>query len=134
MAQEYVGPSQLRWTEAQLKAANQALAQLVPAGHKEHHGSVGPGLAEELLRAEPTLGVRSAELASTCEAAGFEIVVNIGAGCGLLHPVLVGQIETYDPANWEHNLVLSGLFREEARLMQEGVLDHAFAMFIARRE
>ena len=73
------------------------------------------------------------ELSSACEQAGFEIIVNMGAGCGLLHPVLLGQIDTYDPASWEHNWVLSSLFRDEARLMAEGVLDHVFAMFIARR-
>lgn len=133
LAQEYVGPSRLCWTEAQTEAADAALAQLVPTEHKPHHQRMGEGLVEKLLRAEPTLAARSAELTSTCEGAGFEIVVNIGAGCGLLHPVLIGQIESYDPANWEHNRVLSGLFREEARLMTEGALDHSFAMFIARR-
>jgi SAM-dependent methyltransferase len=133
LAQEYVGPSRLQWSATQIEAADRALAELVPAEHKTHHRTVGPDLAEEWLRAEPTLAARSDELRPTCEAAGFEIIVDMGAACGLLHPVLLGQIDTFDPASWEHNRILSALFKEEERLMAEGAFGHAFAMFIARR-
>lgn len=133
LAQEHIGPGRLRWTEAQVEAANHALDDLVPDAHKVHHRAVDTALTDELLRSEPLAAARSDELVTTCEQAGFEVVTNIGGGCALLHPVLVKQIDTYDPANWEHNHVLSRLFAEEARLMDEGVLGHSFAMFIARR-
>ena len=133
LAQEQVGPTRLCWTAAQVAAANRALDELVPAAHKPHHQTVGADLTEELLEAEPTAAARSEDLVDTCGRAGFEVVTNMGAACGLLQPVLARQIDTYDPANWEHNRVLSSLFAEEERLMAEGALGHSFAMFIARR-
>ena len=50
----------------------------------------------------------------------------------LLQPVLMHQIQTFDPRNWQHNLVLGRLFAEEARLIDAGVLGHDFAMLAAR--
>jgi hypothetical protein len=44
----------------------------------------------------------------------------------------MNQISAFDPRNWDDNLVLASLFREEDRLMREGVLGDDFAMFVAR--
>ena len=131
LAQEYVGPNRLAWAEAQVDAANHALRHLVPEHHRPHHDRVGDQLAATLRRIEPSLASQSRDLIPTCRAAGFEITAAVGAGCSLLHPVLAHQIDSYDPANWDHNLVLSGLCREEDRLIRDGILGDDFVMFVA---
>lgn len=132
VCQEYVGPNRLLWPEQQIAAVNRALADLVPPRHKPHHASVDHAVAESLVRAEPNLAARSAEITTACKGAGFEIPIRVGAGCALLHPALVGQISTYDPMDWSHNAILSRLFRAEAELMNQRVLGDDFAMFIAQ--
>ena len=52
-------------------------------------------------------------------------------GWWLLQPVLMHQVQTFDPSNWDHNLRLMQLFREEDRLLKAGVLQDDFAMFVA---
>ena len=131
LAQEYVGPNRLQWTDVQVEAANRALHDLVPAEHKTHHQRVVPVPLAEIMAIDPSEAVRSRDILPTCRSAGFRIVGYAGAGCALLQPVLMYQIATYDPRNWDHNLVLTTLFREEDRLMREGVIGDDFAMFIA---
>ena len=55
----------------------------------------------------------------------------VGVGCSLLQPVLMNQIHTFDPRNWEHNHHLMTLFREEERLLRAGVLEDDFAAWVA---
>jgi hypothetical protein len=85
-----------------------------------------------MLAADPSEAVRSSEILPTCKAGGFVVSGYASAGCALLQPVLMYQVHTFDPRNWEHNLVLATLFREEDRLMRAGVLGDDFAMFVAQ--
>jgi len=89
------------------------------------------GALEHLLASDPSEAVRSSEILPTLRAAGFTLPGYAGAGCALLQPVLMHQIQTFDPRNWEHNHTLTALFREEDRLMRAGVLGDDFAMFMA---
>ena len=57
----------------------------------------------------------------------------VGIGCSLVQPVLMHQIGTFDPKNWQHNLVLARLFAAEAALIGKGELGHDFALFVAVR-
>ncbi|MCC6672033.1 MAG: class I SAM-dependent methyltransferase [Planctomycetes bacterium] len=132
LAQEYVGASRFQWPDAQIEAASRALRDLVPERHKPHHREVHRIPVGFMLAHDPSEAVRSAEILSTCRAAGFAIDGYASAGGGLLQPVLMHQIDTYEPRNWEHNLVLATLFHEEDRLMRAGVLGDDFAMFVAR--
>ena len=86
---------------------------------------------ETLLAQDPSEAVRSHEILPTLRAAGFTISAYAGEGCALLQPVLMHQIQTFDPRDWEHNHRLMTLFREEDRLMRAGVLGDDFAMFVA---
>ena len=108
-----------------------ALRELVPAEHQVHHREVRPVALEHLLASDPSEAVRSSEILPTLRAAGFTLPGYAGAGCALLQPVLMHQIQTFDPRNWEHNHTLTALFREEDRLMRAGVLGDDFAMFMA---
>jgi len=85
-----------------------------------------------LVADDPSEAVRSHEILSTLRAAGFTVPAYAGAGCALLQPVLMHQIQTFEPRDWEHNFRLMSLFREEDRLMRAGVLGDDFAMFVAQ--
>jgi hypothetical protein len=130
LVQDYVGPPRLRWPPAQIEAADRALASLPPA-HTAHHRQVTAQVMEAAF-AEHGYGAAEGELIATCREAGFSIPGYASAGCALLHPVLLGQIETFDPASWEHSARLAALFKEEARLMGEGVLGDELGMFVAQ--
>lgn len=131
LAQEFVGPNRMQWRPAQIEHGNRVLRELVPEAHKVHHREVVATPVEEMLRLDPSEAVRSEDLLPTCKAAGFEILGYASAGCALLQPVLMNQVHTFDPRNWQHNLVLVRLFEEEDRLMREGVLGDDFAMWVA---
>jgi SAM-dependent methyltransferase len=132
LAQEYVGPNRFQWTEPQFQACNRALATLVPEAHKVHHRTIARIPVEDLIAIDPSEAVRSAEILPTCRDAGWQIEGLVGAGGALLQPVLMYQVHTFDPADWEHNLVLARLFAEEDRLMRAEVIGDDFAMFVAR--
>jgi len=131
LVQDYVGPDRFQWTDEQVEWCNRTLADLVPEHHKSHHDHVSPALTSKLLAQDSSQAIRSSEIIPTCIAAGFSLQGQAQSGGALLQPVLMGQWQTFDPANWEHNWILSTLFREEARLMAEERLGSDFAMFVA---
>lgn len=131
IAQEYVGASRFQWTDAQVEHGSQALEELVPDEHKPHHRTVERPPVELMLQLDPSEAVRSDEILSTCKAAGFDASAYTGAGCGLIQPVLMNQISTFEPTVWAHNAILGQLFAREDQLMRDGVLDDDFAMFVA---
>ncbi|MHC4898488.1 MAG: methyltransferase domain-containing protein [Planctomycetota bacterium] len=133
MAQEYIGPNRLQWTEMQMAAGSDALQQIVPDEHKIHHREVIRIEAADIAALDPSEAVRSAEILPTAEAAGFAREAYASAGGALLQPVLMHQVHTYDPQNWGHNLILSRLFAAEDQLMRAGTLSDDFAMFVLRR-
>jgi SAM-dependent methyltransferase len=132
LAQEFVGPDRMQWNEAQQREGTRVLRELVPAEHKVHHDVVRPVDLATIVAFDPSEAVRSSEILPTLRASGFEVVAYAGAGCSLLQPVLMHQVQTFDAQNWEHNLRLAALFREEDRLLRAGVLADDFAMFAAR--
>lgn len=129
LAQEYVGPSRFQWTDVQIELGNAALRTL-PAEHKVHHATVKRVDLDYLIAFDPSEAVRSAELIPTCAAAGFAMQVS-GAGCGLLQPMLMHQMHTFEPRNWDHNQLLMQLFSVEDHAMREHGVGDAYAMFIA---
>ena len=132
MAQEYIGPNRFQWTDAQIEAGSNALAEIVPDEHKVHHDQVCRVPPEEIAALDPSEAVRSAEILSTAESAGLACEAYVSAGGALLQPVLMNQIHTFDPQDWSHNLILMRLFEAEDRLLRAGTLKDDFAMFVLR--
>jgi hypothetical protein len=130
--QEYLGPNRFQWTDEQISWGNLALAEIVPPEHRVDHDIIQRVPVETMISLDPSEAVRSAEILSTCKQAGYAIEAFTGAGGSLLQPVLMRQIHTFDPQNWQHNKVLSALFAEEDRLMKMGILGDDFGMFIVK--
>jgi SAM-dependent methyltransferase len=131
LAQEYVGPNRLQWTAAQVREGSRVLDEMIPDEHKPVHRQVVPVALEAIIAADPSEAVRSRDILPTLRSGGFELQGYVGVGCSLLQPVLMDQIGTYDPQNWDHNHLLTALFREEDRLLRAGVLEDDFAGFVA---
>ncbi|MEZ5963554.1 MAG: class I SAM-dependent methyltransferase [Planctomycetota bacterium] len=132
MGQEYIGPNRFQWTDAQVEEGDRVLRDIVPAEHKVVHARVVRTPVEEIVSYDPSEAVRSIELLPTLREAGFELAGYASAGGALLQPVLNKQIHTFDPRNWQHNLVLSRLFAEEDALMAAGRLGDDFCMFVTQ--
>jgi SAM-dependent methyltransferase len=133
LAQEYVGPDRFHWTDAQVREGNRVLRDIVPPSHQVHHRTIERLTLEHMLSVDPSEAVRSSAIVATCRASGLDVTAVVGTGCSLLQPVLMHQIGTFEPRNWQHNLVLARLFAEEDRLIEQGVLDHDFAALVAVR-
>ncbi len=131
LAQEFVGPDRFQWTDAQIEHCNRALDELIGDEHKPHHHKVERVPVADMIAADPSEAVRSSEILSTCKDAGFRIDSYNSAGGALLQPILMYQVHTFEPRNWQHNQILASLFAEEDRLMAEGILEDDFAMFVA---
>ena len=131
LAQEFIGPNRFQWNEAQVREGTRVLRELVPDDHKIHHREVRPVDLALLVADDPSEAVRSQDILPTVRAAGFSVPGYAGGGCALVQPVLMHQIQTFEPTNWDHNLRLMTIFREEDRLMRAGVLSDDFAMFVA---
>jgi|SoiMethySBSTD1v2_1073268.scaffolds.fasta_scaffold03730_9 ubiquinone/menaquinone biosynthesis C-methylase UbiE len=132
LGQEYVGPNRFQWTDAQVEHGDRVLRDLVPDSHKVHHARIERVSIATMLELDPSEAVRSSELLPTLRDAGFEMFGVVSGGAALLQPVLMYQVHTFDPRNWQHNRVLAQLFAEEDRLMRERVLDDDFVMFATR--
>lgn len=133
IAEEYIGPSRFQWTEAQIREGDRVLREIVPAAHRTHHEKILRIPVEFMLQTDPSEAVRSGDILATCRASGLDLTAVVGVGCSLVQPVLMHQIASFDPQNWEHNLVLSQVFAEEQRLLRAGVLQHDFAILVAMR-
>ncbi len=131
VGQEYVGPNRFQWTDVQCEIGTALLREHVPAEHKAHHDRVEPIPLAVIIAEDPSEAVRSEEILSTLEAADFKIVEHRGAGCGLLQPMLMYQMHTFDPSNWAHNRRLAELFAIEQRYLDDGTAGDAYAMFVA---
>ena len=132
LGQEYVGPNRFQWTDAQIEHGDRVLRDLVPAEHRVHHGHIERIPLATMIGLDPSEAVRSSDLLPTLRDAGFEMFGLVSGGGALLQPVLMYQVHTFDPRNWQHNLVLSKLFAEEDRLMRERVLVDDFVMFATK--
>jgi SAM-dependent methyltransferase len=132
MGQEYVGPNRLQWTPAQVEEGDRVLRELVPKEHQVHHDKIRATPVAEMLLLDPSEAVRSHDILPTLRDAGFTLAGYGSGGGALLQPVLMCQIHTYDPARWDHNLVLARLFAEEDRLMRAGRLGDDFCMFVTQ--
>lgn len=131
LAQEYVGPDRFQWTDAQVREGSRALREIVPPAHQIHHRTIERIPVSHMLATDPSEAVRSSAIVDTCRASGLDVAAVVGLGCSLLQPVLMHQIGTFDPRDWQHNLTLARLFAEEDRLIRDGVLGHDFALLVA---
>lgn len=134
---EYIGPNQFQWTEAQLFHARRLLG-MIPESLRELIRE--PGIKHTLERPtlefmnnyDPTEAIRSADILPAVEK-HFTIVSRRDFGGTLLHLVLdniAGNLSNSD----EGLQLLRGFFAEEQRLIATGEIFSDFTLVVARKE
>lgn len=133
---EFVGPSQWQWTDAQLAAANALLAALparlrrnmVTGALKEREERPSLGWMQAV---DPSESIRSAELLPLL-AQQFELPVRRDYGGALLGRVLEFIVGNFDPTRPDDVELLQLLCGAEEALMATGALTSDFAVAAAR--
>jgi SAM-dependent methyltransferase len=135
---EFVGPSQFQWTDAQLRSVNRALESM-PTPFKrsvtrpgEMKIPVDRPTKAFMDANDPSEAIRSAEIIPLLPRY-FDVVEVKGQGGSLLHLLLEDIAGNFDRRNEGADAYLSGLFDLEDRLISEGVLQHDFATIVARK-
>jgi SAM-dependent methyltransferase len=130
---EYVGPTRFQWTDAQLRLANEFLEGLPPRLRRQPDGQMKTlrrPTIEEMVAADPSEAVRSAELVGALEPY-FEIIEYRPLGGTLAHIALGGIAQNFDPQSPEDTALLEELFAIEDAAMARGVIGSDFATITA---
>ncbi len=132
---EFIGPSRFQWTDAQLALSNSFLEGLperlrrLPSG-KPKERLTRPTI-EDMIAADPTEAVRSSDLISLLDKF-FEIVEIRHTGGTLLHLVLGGIAQNFDPSSREDEARLARLFDLENKAITDGMITSDFAVIVAK--
>lgn len=133
---EFVGPNQFQWTDAQLHHA-QRLLEDIPENFRQTIREDGIKLSVErptiaaMNEYDPTEAIRSEDIIPELEKQ-FQVVERKDFGGTLLHLVLdniAGNLSDSD----EGKAILRHLFSEEQRLIRSGELSSDFTLLIARK-
>jgi len=134
---EFIGPSQFQWPDAQLEVVNRALAELPPGLRRslsrpgQLKTTVLRPSVEQMNAGDPSEAIRSAEIVPLLQH-DFDIIELKGYGGSVLHLLMEDIAGNFTPddalaAEW-----LERLFRLEDQLILDGTLDHDFAVIVAR--
>lgn len=133
---EFVGPSQWQWTDAQLAATNALLASL-PERLRHNPVTKATKVREErpslgwMNAVDPSESIRSAELLPLL-AQQFELPVRRDYGGAILGRLLEFIVGNFDPASPEDVATLRTLCAAEEALMAAGAVGSDFAVAAAR--
>jgi len=135
---EYIGPTRFQWTDEQLRVMNEQL-RLLPknlrrsvTGRREFKHTIERKSLEEILLADPSEAIRSAEIVPLLSRF-FKVIEIKGYGGSVIHELLydiAGNFSEENPGSLDH---LQTLFRVEDEMIAGGRLQHDFAVIIAQR-
>ena len=134
---DFFGPTRFQWTEAQLAAANQFLANEVPRHLLQKrdgsfHDKIERPSIEAMMAMDPSEAVRSGDVYEILQS-NFSIDTDIALGGTLLNLIFYGDvINNFDPANDAHNQVINAAFALERRLMKGGTIGSDFRLIVAK--
>lgn len=133
---EFVGPNQFQWTDAQLYHS-QRLLDDIPDKFKQTIREPGVKLAVQrptiaaMNEYDPTEAIRSNEIIPELEKQ-FQIVERKDFGGTLLHLVLDNIAGNFSDSD-EGKTILRNLFSEEQRLIGSGEITSDFTLLVARK-
>ncbi len=133
---EFVGPTRFQWTDAQIRLVNEFMDALPPRLRRlPGYAPKGPmrrPTLDEMLAADPSEAIRSAELVSALDP-WFEIVEERRIGGALLHLALGDIAQNFDPAKETDRAILLDLFAREDQAIEDGTIGSDFAIVTAVR-
>ena len=137
MFNEFVGPNQFQWTDAQLEHANRLLNRLPAAyrrsikGEGERDAILRPTI-ETMNEVDPTEAICSEDILPEV-LRRFEIIHQTDFGGTLLQLVLEDIAGNFTDTE-ESRAQLRMLMDEEQRLIREGVIGSDFTVVVARHK
>jgi SAM-dependent methyltransferase len=136
---EFVGPSQFQFSDAQLRQINEQIRIMPP--HLKRSVTKFPAFKPPVVRptiaemnaGDPSEAIRSAEIVPLLSRY-FDVLEVKGQGGSLLHLLLKDIAGNFNDTNEGSLAYLEGLFTLEDRLIAEGVLQDDFATIVARKK
>jgi SAM-dependent methyltransferase len=134
--EEFVGPTQFQWTDAQMAITNAILPllpeslRILPWGVVKH--LEGRPTVEEVVAVSPFESIRSAEIVPLFEKT-FDLVLRRNLGGTFQHLLYNGIAHNFWPLTDAAGIALRSIFRIEDELIDSGLLPSDFQLLVGRR-
>jgi SAM-dependent methyltransferase len=134
--EEFVGPTQFQWTDAQIEATR-AIMALIPERYRTlRWGAVKPyegrPTVEDVVAASPFESIRSSEIVPLFER-GFRVVHRRRLGGTIQHLLHNGIVHNFLPDDPEAERILRAIYETEDALVDSGLLPSDFQLLIGAR-
>jgi SAM-dependent methyltransferase len=134
--EEFVGPTQFQWTDAQIESTRGLMA-LIPESYRTlRWGAVKPyegrPTVEDVVAASPFESIRSAEIVPLFER-HFRILHRRNLGGTIQHLLHNGIIHNFLPGEPRAERILRGIFEAEDALLNSGMLPSDFQLLVGQR-
>ena len=134
--EEYVGPTQFQWSDAQMDAVR-ALTSLIPERFRIlPWGAIKPyegrPTREDVAAASPFESIRSAEIGPLF-AENFAVRHRKDLGGTIQHLLYNGIIHNFTPGEAEAERIVRGVFETEDALIDSGMLPSDFQLLVGTR-
>jgi ubiquinone/menaquinone biosynthesis C-methylase UbiE len=134
--EEFVGPTQFQWTDAQIDITRSLMALMSERYRMLRWGAVKPyegrPTVAEVVAASPFESIRSAEIVPLFEKR-FRILHRRNLGGTIQHLLYNGIIHNFPPGNPEAEAVIRGICRTEDGLVDAGLLPSDFQLLVGQR-
>ncbi len=134
--EEFVGPTQFQWTDAQIQITKTLMALIPPRFRMLRWGAVKPyedrPTVADVVAASPFESIRSAEIVPLFERY-FEVLHRRDLGGTIQHLLYNGIAHNFAPGDPEAEAILGGVWGTEDALIDSNLLPSDFQLLVGRR-
>ncbi|MEP6994710.1 MAG: class I SAM-dependent methyltransferase [Acidobacteriota bacterium] len=134
--EEFVGPTQFQWTDAQIDVTRSLMAQIPERYRMLRWNAVKPyegrPTVKDVVAASPFESIRSAEITPLFERY-FRMVHRRNLGGTIQHLLYNGIIHNFAPGEPEAERILRGIFEVEDALVDSALLPSDFQLLVGER-
>jgi SAM-dependent methyltransferase len=134
--EEFVGPTQFQWTEAQIDVTRTLMALIPERYRRLRWGAVKPyegrPTVEDVVAASPFESIRSSDIAPLFEER-FRVVQRRALGGTIQHLLYNGIIHNFAPGDPAAEAILRGVWESEDGLIASGLLPSDFQLLVGQR-
>jgi SAM-dependent methyltransferase len=131
--EEFVGPTQFQWTDAQIDITRTLTALLADRYRTFRWGAVKPyegrPAVADVVAASPFESIRSAEIGPLFESR-FRLLHRLDLGGTIQHLLYNGIIHNFPAGEPEAEAIIRGIFETEDALVDSGLLPSDFQLLI----
>ena len=131
--EEFVGPTQFQWTDAQIESTRSLMALIPERFRMLRWGAVKPyegrPTVEDVVAASPFESIRSAEIVPLFERY-FRILHRRDLGGTIQHLLHNGIVHNFPPGDPEAERIVRGIFETEDALIDSGLLPSDFQLLV----